>query len=89
MIWRSLNVRTYDNAEVLLFGTSQFKDNQLKIEIIVQYLDDAKVLFTKSVKTHIEPNEEDISIKFDSKFDRCVKLINNKNLSILFGRIDF
>lgn len=88
MIWQSSNVKTHDDAEVLLLGTSSFNDGKLDIEIRVQYLDEAKTLFSKTIKTHLEPDKDDIAVKFDNQFNKCIKRIENKTLMILFGWLD-
>lgn len=84
MIIFSSSCVTSDHVEILLFASTRFEDNQLLFEMIIQYIDESRVLFSKKTMTHVEPSKDDLLYTYQSKINRALKTINSRTLARLF-----
>ena len=84
MIIFSSSCLTSDNVEIMMFACSTFQDDQLLFEIVVQYIDVSKSLFSKKLVTNTEPSKDDLLYTYQSKINRALKTVNSRTLTRLF-----
>lgn len=84
MIFFSQNVVTSDGVDILFYAAGSQNNNKLKIELIIQYIDEARVLYTKDVIINNSPTSEDLLYTYTNKISSFLKKINTRTLASLF-----
>lgn len=85
MIIFSNNCKTSDGIEIQLFVASSHDGDVLILEIIIQYLDEQKIIYSKDITSHKTSTQEELLCIYDSKINKAVKTINCRTLQRLFN----